>query len=117
MDAKSIVKSELDAILSKFYVEATKKDTKFNSKSLLCAIRFGIQRYFKAIRSDVDTIDDPEFLGCNVAFKAQCVKLKKLGLAMVEHKPPICPEDMKKLYASIGIKLLFDVAVSFLAKY
>ena len=58
LDAKSIVKGELDAIhpiLSIFYVKAT-KDTKFYSKSILCAIQFGIQPYFKAILSDVDTI-------------------------------------------------------------
>ena len=100
IDINTVKKSELDNILEKFYVEATKKNKTLYSKSSLCAIRFGIQRHISSLRSDVDIIDGDEFFASNISFKSQCIKLKKLGLAKVEHKPPICLEDMQKLYSS-----------------
>ena len=38
-------------------------------------------------------------------FDAKCVDLKRQGLTKVENKPPICEEDLKKLYESTAFGL------------
>ncbi|CAH3169115.1 unnamed protein product, partial [Porites lobata] len=43
-------------------------------------------------------IKDTEFNEAYGIYEAQCVELKKQGLAKTEHKPPIADEDIKKLY-------------------
>ncbi|CAH3180392.1 unnamed protein product, partial [Porites lobata] len=43
-------------------------------------------------------IKDTEFNEANRIYEAQCVELKKQGLAKTEHKPPIADEDIQKLY-------------------
>ncbi len=53
--------------------------------------------YFK---SNNDIIKDKEFEEANSVYEAQCVYLKRRGLAKTEHKPPIAEEDIKKLYES-----------------
>ena len=44
-----------------------------------------------------------EFNKTNRVYGAQCVELKKQGLAKTEHKPPIADEDIEKLYRLCGI--------------
>ena len=99
MDPEIISKLDLDTILIKFYVELRKQNGKMYTKSAFRSVRHGIQRKFKSIRN-IDIINDPEFVQSENAFTAQCVVLKKKGLAKVEHKPPISDTDMKKLYSS-----------------
>ena len=41
---------------------------------------------------------DAEFNKANRLYGAQCIELKKQGLAKTEHKPPIGNEDTEKLY-------------------
>jgi len=45
-------------------------------------------------------LNDVQFNEANKVFKAQCVQLKKDGQAIVQHKPPILFDDLKKLYES-----------------
>ena len=90
----------LNDILTKFYVEVRKQDGSLYSKATLNSIRFGIQRKLSEIRKDVNILDSSHFKGSNEIFRAQCVHLKKEGLAKVNHKKPLSPEDMRKLYAS-----------------
>ena len=63
-----------------------------------------LNRHFKATRG-FDIINDSEFTDANKVFGAKCVDLKRQGLAKVEHKPPICEEDLKKLYESTAFEL------------
>ena len=98
IDIETVSFSELNKILTKFYVEVRKKDGSMYSKSTLTSIRFGIQRLINQKRKDVNIIDSPEFSTANEIFHAQCAFLKKEGLGKVNHKIPIAPEDMKKLY-------------------
>ena len=56
------------------------------------------------MRQDVDVVQDPDFTTCKV-FTAQCVFLKKIGMAKVTHKPPISSEDMAKLYQCFVVSL------------
>ena len=88
---------ELAAVLRKFYAEARKKDGQMYSKNSLCSIRFAFFRHFKQ-ELIIDIIKDTEFNEANRIYEAQCVELKKQGLAKTEHKPPIADEDIKKLY-------------------
>ena len=50
-------------------------------------------------------INDSEFTDANKVFGAKRGDLKQQGLAKVEHKPPICEEDLKKLYESTAFGL------------
>ena len=95
-----ITKFELNDILSKFYVEVRKKNGDMYTKSSMNSIRFGIQRKFKQMRANFDIIEDTEFSSSSEMFKAQCIHLKRQGLAKVEHKPSIKRSDMIKLYTS-----------------
>ena len=88
---------ELAAVLRKFYAEARKKDGQMYSKNSLCSIRFALCRHFKQ-ELNIDIIKDTEFDEANRIYEAQCVELKKQGLAKTEHKPPTADEDVKKLY-------------------
>ena len=88
---------ELAAVLRKFYAEARKKDGQMYSRNSLCSIRFSLCRHFKQ-ELNVDIIKDAEFNEANRVYGAQCVELKKQGLAKTEHKPPITDEDIEKLY-------------------
>ena len=89
--------SELAKCLKSFYVEARKKDGSCYSMGTLRSLKFGLCRYYKAERG-IDIMNDKEFIEVGKVFSAQCVQMKKDGLAKVEHKPPISDGDMKKLY-------------------
>ena len=86
---------ELGADLRKFYAEARKKDGQMYSKNSLCFIRFVLCRHFKQ-ELNIDIIKDMEFNEANRVYEAQCVELKKQGLAKTEHKPPILFNKCKK---------------------
>ena len=90
-------------MLKLFYAEARKADGTY-SKSTLSSLRLGLNRHFKATRG-FDIINDSEFTDASKVFGAKCVDLKRQGLAKVEHKPPICEEDLKKLYESTAFGL------------
>ena len=78
-----------------------KEDGDLYKKSSLCTLRFGIQRQLKQIRNDdINIIDGPEFQQSSEIFKAQCVQLKRMGLAKIDHKPEITRNDLSLLYSS-----------------
>ena len=92
-------KDGISNVLKLFYAEARKVDGTSYSKSTLNSLRFGLGRHFKATLG-FDIINDPAFAEANKVFGAKCVELKRQGLAKVQHTPPICEEDLKKLYES-----------------
>ena len=101
-------KDGISNVLKLFYAEARKVDGTSYSKSTLNSLRFGLGRHFKATLG-FDIINDPAFAEANKVFGAKCVELKRQGLAKVEHTPPICEEDLKKLYESdVFKKFQFD---------
>ena len=106
IDFASFLMPVLNDLLKKFYIEARRKDKQPYSKSSLTAIRFGLCRFIKSSRPDVDIINGSEFNEVNRVFKAKVVEFKKQGKAKVEHKPAIAKEDLKKLYQSVA----FDTA-------
>ncbi|CAB4026334.1 Integrator complex subunit 9-like [Paramuricea clavata] len=88
---------ELAVILPKFYSEVRKKDGSKYTKNSLCALRFGLNRHFKALLH-IDIIKDKAFDRANKAYEAECVNLKSIGLDKPGHKPPISDADIKRLY-------------------
>ena len=90
----------MDQLLRSFYVEVRKGDGSFYKKTSFSSLRFGLQREVKRIRPDINIIEDSEFSSSFEMYKAQCVQLKSMGLAKVEHKMPISKADMELLYSS-----------------
>ena len=80
-------------VLKLFYAEARKAGGTFYAKSTLNSPRFRLNWHFKATRGFY--INYSEFTDANKLFGAMCVDLKRQGLAKVEHKPPICDEDLQ----------------------
>ncbi len=113
---------ELAVILHKFYSEVRKKDGSQYTKNSLCALRFGLNRYFKAHRN-IDIIKDKAFDEANKAYEIECVNLKHIGLDKPEHKPPISDADIKRLYecglfntdspSTLQNKVFFEVMLYF----
>ena len=102
LDLKTVDCNTLDAILSQFYAEARKDGGGLYKKSMQ-ALRYGLHRTIKAIRNDVNIMDENKhFRRSNEVFTAQLVHLKTVGLAKVEHKPPISKHDLEVLY-SFGV--------------
>ena len=96
---ETITTTELDSLLYQFYLEVRKQNGKMYAKTAFRALRHGIQRYFKKLRN-IDIINDASFTRSSMAFTAQCVAMKKMGLSKVQHKDPINETDMQKLYNS-----------------
>ena len=96
---ETITATDLDGLLYQFYLEVRKQDGNMYAKTAFRAIRHGIQRHFKKLRN-MDIINDATFTRSSMAFTAQCVAMKKKGLAKVQHKDPINEADMQKLYTS-----------------
>ena len=88
---------KLAVALRKFYSEVRKKDGSQYTKNSLCALRFGLNRYFKA-HLNLDIIKNKVFDEANKAYDAQCANLKTIGLDKPEPKPPISDADIKRLY-------------------
>ena len=88
---------ELAVTLQKFYSEVRKKDGSQYTKSSLCALRFGLNRYYKA-HHNIEIIKNRVFDEANKAYEVQCANLKTIGLDKPEHRPPISDADIKKLY-------------------
>ena len=101
IDLQTATKRSVNTLLQQFFFEVRKKDGSLYKKTSFYSLRFGLQRYFKEVRGqDFDIINNEEFNGANSRFEAQCVVLKKNGLAKIDHYPPISIEDVQKLYAS-----------------
>ena len=96
-DENTIDKKSLNTILSRFYTEVRKGNGGMYKQNSFRAIRFALQRKFQEIRGDdFDIINNPEFNSANKNYDAQCVVMKKAGLAKTDHHEPINEEDLKK---------------------
>ena len=99
LDMMKVSEAELDNILKDFFLELRKQDGSMYAKTAYRAMRHGLQHKFKDMRS-IDIINDPNFKSSGNAFVAQCVDMKKKGLAKIKHKEIITKRDMEKLYDS-----------------
>ena len=124
MNLETASKQIVNQFLESFYFEVRKKDGGMYKKTSFFSLRFALQRYFKELRGDdFDIISNEEFNGANSRFSAQCVVLKRNGLAKVDHYPPILVEDVRTMYASevfdikspVGLqrKVFFELMLNF----
>ena len=97
---ETVTPPELNDILKRFWVEARKQNGEKYTKTSLTSIRFGLWRFIKNCRPEMDIMSSPDFKQSNTVFKAQTVQLKREGKAKVQHKPTISEEDLQKLYSS-----------------
>ena len=81
-------------------MEVRKEDGTLYKKTSQTALRFGLKREIKKILSDLNIIDDPASQSSSEIFKAQCMQVKMLGLAEVNHRSQISKADMELLYSS-----------------
>ena len=100
MDISKIDPSVLNDVLAQFYAETRKEDGSLYKKTSMHSLRYGLQRKIKYIRKDVNIIEDSQFKRSNEVFTAQLVHLKKIGLAKIDHKPPLSQHDLALLYTS-----------------
>lgn len=71
IDLETVDTTTLAAILSKFYVQLRKSDGSHYKTSSMNALKAGINRHLKSVRSDmIDIARDREFTKANIAFKA-----------------------------------------------
>jgi hypothetical protein len=99
LDFENCSLEQLDQTLSNFYMEMRNKKGDMYKKSTLLSYRQGIQRHINQTR-DIDLKGDA-FKKLNKAFQCMGKELKKLGLAAVNHYPPIEDTDLAKtLFAS-----------------
>ncbi|KAJ8298153.1 hypothetical protein KUTeg_024684 [Tegillarca granosa] len=89
-------KSQLDEVLSKFYLEARQENGQLYKKSSLFSIRHGINLHLSQFQ--IDIIKDSEFKESNTTFCANVKELKRQGQGEVNHYPPKEKEDLLKLY-------------------
>jgi hypothetical protein len=109
---------ELSSLLVNFYADARKKNGEKYKLSALKSIRFGLARHFSS-EHNIDIIKDPAFRKANEVFQAVSVGLKRIGLAKVDHTPPIEENELKQIYYSsaltkktpecLQLKVWFDI--------
>jgi hypothetical protein len=90
---------ELSSLLVNFYADARKKNGEKYKLSALKSIRFG---HFCS-EHNIDIIKDPAFRKANDVFQAVSVGLKRIGLAKVDHTPPIEENELKQIYCSSAL--------------
>ena len=99
MDFENFTLDDLDSKLASFYVEMRNKKGEMYKKSTLISYRHGLQRHLEKCRSDkIDITDNNKFRKSSLAFKGMSKELKRQGLAVVNHHPPISDGDLKSLY-------------------
>lgn len=92
-----IESDDLPNILSDFYTELRKTDGENDYKiSTLKCIRAALNRYFKG-KHGLDIIADRRFIKTNEMVKGVTRKAKLDGRGEINSKPPIEPEDLKKI--------------------
>jgi hypothetical protein len=94
---ESQTKGELNENLRQFFVSLRTKSGESLKVTSLQSVRYGLTKYLKEI-CNIDIISDPEFSGSKKVFKAKVTDMKKKGFGSISHKPPITPEDLRKLY-------------------
>ncbi len=93
---------QLCQLLRQFYGEARKENGDTYSKSSLCNIRAGIQRYLSSppFNRTVNIIRGAAFQSANNVFNGTLNKMKRAGEDSTMSHPRISEEDMDKLFAS-----------------
>lgn len=98
-DFENFTQDDLDAKLASFYVEMRNKKGDMYKKSTLISYRHGLQRHLEKCRWDnIDITNNNVFRKSSPIFKGMTKELKRQGLAVVNHHPPISDGDLKHVY-------------------
>jgi integrase len=89
--------ADIDQLLFGFYPSVRNKDGDLMKLNSLKTLRYGIAAYLRDIGHD---IYDVQFQQSKKSYDATATDLKKKGKASVDHKVPISPVDIKKLYST-----------------
>ena len=112
-------------MLQYFYAEVRQKDGTMYSRSTMCGMRAGIQRYLQGppLYKNINIINNPIFSKSNKVFVAMLKKLKADGLDTTSHYPPISDADMQKISqdnafnldnaTELQEKVWFDISLHF----
>ena len=85
---ESLDPSELEPVLTKFYVGARNRSGEFDKISTMNAVRLGMERHLKST-NNMEIIHDISFTKSNEGLKAQSIALKKTGHSIgVKHYLP-----------------------------
>ena len=85
----------LDDRLKAFYASSRKTDGTQFKKTALQSIRYGVKKHIVETM-DLDISDKTRFPNSNKMYEAVLVDMKKKGLGVVDHKPPITQDDLNK---------------------
>jgi hypothetical protein len=85
----------LDDRLKAFYAGSRKTDGTQFKKTALQSIRYGVKKHIVETM-DLDISDKTRFPNSNKMYEAVLVDMKKKGLGVVDNKPPIAQDDLKK---------------------
>jgi len=111
---ETVTPPELNDILKRFWVEARKQNGEKYTKTSLTSIRFGLWRFIKNCRPEMDIMSSPDFKQSNTALKAQTVQLKHEGKSNT-NTCTILEEDLQKLCSQASkvmpVKLLIMSSV------
>ena len=123
IDFGSITPSELDTVLSKFYLEARTVTGDHYKASSLMNFRHSLNRLLQSVPFDrnINVVKDPAFRQSNETFKTAMRELKTLGNGEVDHYPQITLSDLRKIYnfmscdspRSLADKVQFDIRFYF----
>lgn len=97
LDFETYSDERLDEVLSNFYLEMRNKSGEMYKKSTMQSYRQGIQRHLSQNR-DIDILKGEAFKKSIKTFKCVGKELKRVGLAAVDHYPPIADQDLEKMY-------------------
>ena len=99
---ESLLPSELDTLLARFYVELRKVDGEYYSKVAYTGIRAAIQRHLQNPPWNVTfcITKDSIFLHSNQVLAGMFKTLTKMGKSVVSHYKPIESGDMEKMVAT-----------------
>jgi len=106
-DFENYTPSQLNSVLSRFYLDTRTSDGQMYKTSSLENFRYGLNRYLKAPPhlKTFDIIKDSDFLSSNESFKTAISELKTVGKGDVQHYPAIEECDLRKLYSSIHLSI------------
>ena len=124
---EELSESQLNSLLSKFYMDCRTKEGELYKVSSLTNFRNSLKRYLQAPPHnksfDIVIVHDEAFRSANLSFTAAVSELKACGKGSVEHYPMISDSDREKIYKSRWLdingptglynKVQFDVRLYF----
>lgn len=98
-DFSNMSVDDLDELLRSFYAGLRTNGGNLYKANSFKSIKYGLQRYFKSERQ-LDIFNDLRFESSKQMYCAVMADLKKKGMNVIDHHPPVNSADFSILYAS-----------------